>query len=43
MSSSIGLSADLDFNAGQKVVIGKTGVQDGQSALILIATGRIVD
>ena len=41
--TNIGLSADLDFNAGQKVVIGKTGVQDGQSALILVATGRIVD
>jgi hypothetical protein len=41
--TTTGLSADLDFNVGQKVVIGKTGVQDGQSALILIATGRIVD
>ena len=41
--TSVGLSADLDFNAGQKVVIGKTGVQGGQSALILVASGRIVD
>jgi hypothetical protein len=31
------------IRGSQKVVIGKTGVQSGQSALILIATGKIVD
>ncbi|MGE5646693.1 MAG: hypothetical protein ACM336_12965 [Acidobacteriota bacterium] len=39
----LGINADLDLKEGQKVVIGKTGIEGGQSALILIATGRVVD
>jgi hypothetical protein len=38
----IGFTANLDFKEGQKVVVGKTGI-DGQTALILVATGKVVD
>jgi hypothetical protein len=40
---NIGINADLDLKEGQKVVIGKSGIEGGQSALILIATGKVVD
>ena len=37
------LSADVDFYVTQKVVIGKTGVEGGQSSLILIAAAQIAN
>jgi hypothetical protein len=37
-----GFTANLDIKEGQKVVVGKTGI-DGQTALILVATGKVVD
>jgi hypothetical protein len=40
---SVGFEADVDIKEGQKVVIGKSGIEGNQSALILVATGRIVD
>ena len=39
----VGFDASVDIREGQKVVIGKTGMGGGQSALILIAIGRIVE
>jgi hypothetical protein len=38
-----GFTANLDIKEGQKVVIGKTGIEGSQSALILVATGKVVD
>lgn len=39
----VGFQADVDMKEGQKVVIGKSGMDGTQSALILVATGRLVD
>jgi len=39
----IGLSADVDFREGQKVVVGKTGMEGSNRALILVLTGKVVD
>jgi hypothetical protein len=35
--------ADVDLKEGQKVVIGKSGIEGNQSALILVATAKLVD
>jgi hypothetical protein len=39
----IGFTANLDFKEGQNVVVGKTGIEGNQSALIVVATGKVVD
>jgi hypothetical protein len=38
-----GFTANLDFKEGQKVVVGKSGIEGGQSALIVVATGKVID
>ncbi len=38
-----GFNANIDIKEGQKVVIGKTSLEGGRSALILVATGKVVD
>ncbi len=35
--------ADIDVKEGQKVVVGKTGLEGTQRALILVLSGKIVD
>jgi hypothetical protein len=42
-SSSVSFEAEVDIREGQKVVIGKAGIGTNQNALILVATGKIVE
>jgi hypothetical protein len=42
-SQDLGFNAEIDFKEGQKAVIGKTGIEGEQSALILVATGKVVE
>lgn len=39
----VGLSTDLDVKEGQKVVVGKTGLEGSQKALIMVVSGKIVE
>jgi hypothetical protein len=41
--SSVGIQANFDVKEGQKVVVGKTGIEGNRRALILVVTGKIVD
>jgi hypothetical protein len=37
------INADIDVKEGQKVVVGKTGIEGAERALILVLSGKIVD
>jgi len=37
------LDASVDFKEGQKVVVGKTGIEGSQKALILVVTGKVAE
>jgi hypothetical protein len=37
------ITADIDVKDGQKVVVGKTGLEGTQRALILVLAGKVVD
>ncbi len=38
-----GLSSDIDIRDGQKVVVGKSDVNNGESPLILVVTAKVVE
>jgi hypothetical protein len=38
-----GLSTDIDIRDGQKVVVGKSDVNNGESPLILVVTAKVVE
>jgi hypothetical protein len=40
---STGLSSDIDIRDGQKVVVGKSDVNNGESPLILVVTAKVVE
>jgi len=40
---STGLSTDIDIRDGQKVVVGKSDVNNGESPLILVVTAKVVE
>jgi hypothetical protein len=40
---SSGLSSDIDIRDGQKVVVGKSDVNNGESPLILVVTAKVVE
>jgi hypothetical protein len=42
-SPSVTVRANLDVKEGGKVVVGKTGIEGNQRALLLVVTGKIVD
>jgi hypothetical protein len=42
-STSIAIRSDIDVKEGQKVIVGKTGLEGNQRALILVVTGKIVE
>jgi len=41
--SQVGFDANIDIKEGQKVVVGKSGIDGNQSAVILVCTTRLVD
>jgi hypothetical protein len=43
MYHDTGLSTDIDIRDGQKVVVGKSDVNNGESPLILVVTVKVVD
>jgi hypothetical protein len=40
---STGVSSDIDIRDGQKVVVGKSDVNNGESPLILVVTAKVVE
>lgn len=40
---STGLSTDVDIRDGQKVVVGKSDINNGESPLILVVTAKVVE
>jgi hypothetical protein len=42
-SKTTGLSTDIDIRDGQKVVVGKSDVNNGESPLILVVTAKVVE
>jgi len=38
-----GLTTDIDIRDGQKVVVGKSDVNNGESPLILVVTAKVVE
>jgi hypothetical protein len=40
---STGLNSDIDIRDGQKVVVGKSDVNNGESPLILVVTAKVVE
>lgn len=41
--SQVSFNANIDIREGQKVVVGKSGIDGNQSAVILVCTTRLVD
>ena len=42
-STNAGFSVNVDLKAGQQAVVGRAGVEGNRSALILVASGKIVE
>lgn len=42
-STNAGFSINVDLKAGQQAVVGRAGVEGNRSALILVASGKIVE
>ena len=42
-STNVGFSLNLDLTEGQMAVVGKAGIQGSHSALILVASGKVLD
>lgn len=38
-----GVSTDIDIRDGQKVVVGKSDMNNGESPLILVVTAKVVE
>jgi hypothetical protein len=42
-STNVGFSLNLDLTEGQMAVVGKAGIEGSRSALILVASGKVLD